>query len=177
MEGTIGLSDDPERMVTILLTRTLQDGTSSADYSGVPDSVTLNSGDTSISFTFSATQDSVDDAWESVKLTFGTLPTGVTAGTPTVTTFSIIEGMAVSFDMADYVATEGGPDATVTVELSAPAPRQVDIPLTAEGRSGAIPTDWSGVPEQLTFNAGDTEKTFSFTAVQDDDENTETGVL
>ena len=55
----------------------------------------------------------------------------------------------------------------MTVELSAPAPRQVDIPLTAEGRDGAIPTDWSGVPEQLTFNAGDTSRTFTFVAVDD----------
>ena len=78
---------------------------------------------------------------------------------------------AVSFEMASYVATEGGTDAAVTVELSAPAPRQVDILLTAEGLRGAIATDWSGVPERLTFNAGDTAKTFTLVAVDDEVED------
>ena len=44
--------------------------------------MTFASGDTEQSFTFSATDDSVDDDDESVLLGFGTpLPAGVTAGT------------------------------------------------------------------------------------------------
>ena len=69
---TVKLSADPERTVTIPITKTDQDGASSADYSGVPASVTFNSGDTEKSFTFTATADTVDDDGESVKLTFGT---------------------------------------------------------------------------------------------------------
>ena len=167
VEVVINLSDDPERTVAIDLTTTLQDGASTADYSGVPEILTFNSGDTSKSFTFTATADSVNDDGESVKLTFGTLPDGVTAGSTTETSFYIAEDVAVSFDMATYVATEGGPDATVTVELSAPASRQVDIFLTAEGHAGATSADWSGVPKMLTFNAGDTSKTMTFVAVDD----------
>ena len=167
VEVVINLSDDPERTVAIDLTTTLQDGASTADYSGVPEILTFNSGDTSKSFTFTATADTVNDDGESVKLTFGTLPDGVTAGRTTETSFYIAEDVAVSFDMATYVATEGGPDATVTVELSAPASMQVDIFLTAEGHAGATSTDWSGVPKMLTFNAGDTSKTMTFVAVDD----------
>ena len=136
---TIGLSNDPERTTTIPLTKSNQDGATAADYSGVPETVTFNNGETHKRFTFTATQDSDDDAGESVKLGFDTLPDGVTAGSPAEVTFSIIEGVAVSFDMATYVATEGGPDATVTVDLTAPAPRQVDILLTTEGMGGAPP--------------------------------------
>ena len=77
----------------------------------------------------------------------------------------------MSFDAAAYSATEGGPDATVTVTLSSSAPSQVDIPLTAEGRGGAIPTDWSGVPERLTFNAGDTSRTLTLVAIDDEVED------
>ena len=59
-----------------------QDGASPADYSGVPASVTFDSGEVLKTFTFSATQDDVDDDGESVKLTFGTpLPARVSAGT------------------------------------------------------------------------------------------------
>ena len=133
--------------------------------------MTFNSTDTEKTFTFSATLDSIPDAGESVRLTFGDLPDGVTAGSPAETNLSITEDVAVSFSLATYVATEGGPDATVTVELSGPAPRRVDILLTAEGRGGAIPTDWSGVPESLTFNAGDTSMAFTFVAVDDNVED------
>ena len=78
---TVKLSADPERTVTILITQAPQGGAISADYSGVPENVTFNSGDTEKSFTFTATADSVDDDGESVKLAFGTLPTAVSEGT------------------------------------------------------------------------------------------------
>ena len=78
---TVTLNADPERTVIIPITTTDQDGASSADYSGVPASITFNAGDTSKTFRFTATQDQDNDDGESVKLTFGnTLPTGVSAG-------------------------------------------------------------------------------------------------
>ena len=76
--------------------------------------------------------------------------------------------LTVTFDAAAYSATEGGADATVTVLLSSPAPGQVDIRLTAVGQGGAISTDWSGVPEILAFNAGDTSRSFTVIAVDDE---------
>ena len=127
----VQLSVAPERTVTVPITHTPQDGATTADYSGVPTSVTFNSTDTEKTFSFAAASDGVDDDGESVKLTFGTLPTGVTAGTTNESVVSITDddtaGVTVSFDMATYVATEGGSNAAVTVELSAPAPRQMEI--------------------------------------------------
>ena len=59
MTVKVTLSEDPERTVTIPhQPRPDQGGASSSDYSGVPDSVTFNSGDTEKSFTFSAAADS-----------------------------------------------------------------------------------------------------------------------
>ena len=64
-------------------TVTDQDGASPADYSGVPSSVTFDSGEVLKTFIFSATQDDVDDDGESVKLTFGTpLTTSVESAPP-----------------------------------------------------------------------------------------------
>ena len=81
VEVEVTLDVDPERTVTVPLTVTDQDGASPADYSGVPASVTFNSGEVLKTFIFSATQDDVDDDGESVKLTFGTpLPARVSAG-------------------------------------------------------------------------------------------------
>ena len=66
-----------------------QGTTSDADYSGVPSSVTFDAGEMSKSFSFSATQDTVDDDDESVQLGFGSMPdTRVSAGTPDATTMS-----------------------------------------------------------------------------------------
>ena len=79
---TVTLSDDPERTVTIPITRMDQDGASSGDYSGVPDDVVFSSGDTEKTFTFTATDDTEDDDDESVKLTFGTLPSPIQLSLP-----------------------------------------------------------------------------------------------
>ena len=90
VEVTVTLDVDPERTVTVPLTVTVRDGASSADYSGVPVSVTFDSGEVLKTFTFSATQDDVDDDGESVKLTFGTpLPARVSAGTGSESTVNI----------------------------------------------------------------------------------------
>ena len=91
VEVKVILSADPERSVTIPLTTTDQGGATTADYSGVPANMVFASGETEQTFTFSATQDTVDDDGESVKLGFGALPTGVSAGSTNETTVSITD--------------------------------------------------------------------------------------
>ena len=54
VDVTVTLSEDPERTVTVPLTKTDQDGASSADYSGVPASVEFAPGETEQTFTFTA---------------------------------------------------------------------------------------------------------------------------
>ena len=78
---------------------------------------------------------------------------------------------SVSFSASDYTAAEGGDDAQVTVLLNAPARSSIDIPMTAEGMNGATSDDWSGVPEAVTFNTGDTSRTFTVTATDDEVED------
>ena len=177
---TVTLSADPERTVTIPIEKTDQDGASSADYSGVPASVTFNSGDTEKTFTFTATSDTIDDDGESVKLTFGTLPTGVTEGTITEAVVAIVDdddpSVSVEFGSATYSVAETDDtdtaetkenEVTVTVKLSADPERSVAIPISKTNQDGASSADYSGVPSSLSFNSGDTEKTFTFTATAD----------
>ena len=95
---TLTLSADPERSASVPLTATNHGGASNADYSGVPASVSFASGETSKSFTLTATDDAVDDDGESVDLGFGTLPTGVTAGSVASTTVSITSGGQAATD-------------------------------------------------------------------------------
>ena len=63
--------------MSIPLVRTHRGGASEADYSGVPERVTFNSGVTTRTFEFAATDDSEEDFGESVVLGFGVLPAGV----------------------------------------------------------------------------------------------------
>ena len=131
--------------------------------------MTFNTGQTSRTFTFTATQDDVDDDDESVKLTFGTLPTRVSEGTQDETTVSIVDDddpfVSVSYEHTEYQVFEGG-SVTLALVLSVDPERTVIIPLTAAGQSGATSMDYSA-PASVTFNSGETRKTFRFTATED----------
>ena len=169
----VTLNADPERTVTIPITTTDQDGASSADYSGVPASVTFNADDTEVDINFTATQDQDNDDGESVKLAFGnTLPTGVSAGTTDEAMVNItdddVPSVAVSFEQSSYSVDEGD-TVDVTVTLSADPERTVTIPLTTTDQDGVSSADYSGVPANVTFVPGDTEETITFTATQDQD--------
>ena len=170
----VRLSADPERTVTIPITKTEQDGASSADYSGVPASVVFNSGDTEKTFTFSATHDTVDDDDEKVKLTFGTLPTRVSEGTTKEAVVSIndddVPQVTVSFGASEYSVDEGS-SVTVKVILNADPERAVEVPISKDNQEGASNADYSGVPASVTFSPGETEKTFSFAATDDTDDD------
>ena len=165
----VTLSADPERTVTIPLLRVNQGGASSSDYSDVPADVEFNSGDTEKTFTFTAASDNVDDDGESVRVSFGTLPDQVSAGTYSGTTVSITDDdlpqVTVSFEESSYNVAEGD-DVTVKVVLSADPERTVTIPVTAAVQGGATASDYS-VPSSIVFNIGDTEKEITFSATQD----------
>ena len=76
----VHLSTDPERRVTVPLATTNQNDVTLDDYSGVPQSVTFNPGQTSRTFTVTAEDDALDEDDETVALGFGTLPPRVTRG-------------------------------------------------------------------------------------------------
>ena len=167
---TVRLSADPEREVRVTLLKVNQGGASSGDYSGVPTRLTFQSGDTEQTFTFTAEPDNADDDGESVKLTLGSLPDRVTAGTHPSTTVSIADdddpAVTVSFGNSAHTVAEGH-DVTVTVMLSADPERTVEVPITVTNMDGATSADYSGVPPRVTFVSGDTTETFSFRAEQD----------
>ena len=176
----VTLSEDPERQVIIPITKSEQGGITSADYSGVPDSVTFESGDTEKSFIVTAAQDALDDDDESVTVGLGTLPNAVTAGAIEETTVSIndddVPSVTVGFEQSSYALDEGG-DVTVKVILSHDPERQVVIPITKSEQGGATSDDYSGVPATITFESGETEQSFTVSATQDmvDDDGTGDG--
>ena len=167
---TVSLSANPERSVTIPITSATQGGASSADYS-VPANVTFNDGETEKTIAFMATEDTDDDDDESVKLGFGTMPDPrVSAGTRTETTLNIGDDddpvVTVKFDQSAYTVAEGGTQ-SVTVTLNADPERTIIIPITSTPQGTVSAADYSGVPPSVTFNDGDTSKSFTFSATQD----------
>ena len=166
---TVELDADPERTVEIPITRTHQNGATGSDYSGVPASVTFNATETRKTFSFAATQDSLDDDDESVELGFRDLPDRVVAGMPSATTVAIGDDndpeVTVSFAQSRYSVAEGG-DVVVTVELDVDPERTVEIPITRTPQGGAFSGDYSA-PASVTFNATETSKTITFMAEDD----------
>ena len=143
--------------MTVPLTASNQGGASAADYSGIPANVVFNGGDTEQTFIVAATQDTVDDDGESVKLTFGTLPAQVTGGATDEAVVSITDddapaSVAVSFGQSTYSVAEGSA-VTITVQLDDDPEKTVTVPVSAAGQNGASADDYSGVPASVVFSS------------------------
>ena len=165
VEVTVTLSADPEREVTVQLRHDPQGNTGSEDYSGVPESLVFQKGDTEKSFTFSATADNIDDDDESVVLGFGTTPDGVTAGTTATVTITDDDTAGVTVSESALSIDEGG-SGSYTVKLDT-EPTD-DVTVTIAGHSG---TDLSLDKTSLTFTAStwDSAQTVTVTAGEDND--------
>ena len=168
----VKLSEDPEESVTIPLSTVNQGGASDSDYSGVPARVEFASGETTKTFSVTAVEDYLEDSGESVKLSFGTLPDRVSAGTTDEATVSIINksaqnSLTVAFDFSVQELSEGRMT-TVTVRLNIAPGSDVTIPLTKTEQGGASSADYSGVPDSVEFTSEETKQTFDFMATQDD---------
>ena len=98
-EIEVTLSADPEREVVIHLNASGQDGASHQDFSGMRAWLKFRPGETSQIFSFLATQDFDDYDGESVIITFGDLPSGVSRGVKDTTTVDIIDD---EFDDAEF---------------------------------------------------------------------------
>ena len=183
VDVVVRLSAAPNRQVVIPLTAMGQ-GAVAGDYS-VPSEVTFAGTETEKTVTFTAADDMEDDDGESVQLAFGTLPLAVTAETPMQTTVSITDNddpeVSVSFAESSYEVDEGG-SVTVTVRLNADPKRELQIPLTAAAQGNATPPgetdpDYAAPPTFVRFTTGQTQRTFTFSATQDSDDDDGESVL
>ena len=167
----VKLDAEPERTVDITLILTNQGGAGSDDYSLSATTLTFGPTDMEKTFTFTAADDADDDDGESVKLSFGSvLPDGVSQGTPNEAVVSITDNddpaVEVSFEQSSYTVAEGS-GVTVKMKLNAEPERTVDITLILTNQGGAGSDDYSLPATTLTFGPTETEKTFTFTAADD----------
>ena len=105
---------------------------------------------------YTVTVGDVGDAFK-LRVTFtddkGNPESLISAPTAAVT----VAQVKVSFGLAAYGATEGGPVAEVKIVLDKDPHRRLSIGLTAVPSGGAGPEDYTA-PTQIVFNAGDTSK-------------------
>ena len=111
----IDQTGDPLRSLAIFLTAMPAGGATAADYSGVPESITIMAPRSEASFVVTAVKDESFDDGESVVLGFRRpLPSGVTAGDPDTATVTIIdpgtEGMTDREVLEALYHATGGPD-------------------------------------------------------------------
>ena len=185
---TVQLDPPASSAVTIPVTTDPQGGATSADYDGVPGSVTFAAGETEQTFTVTALDDSVDDDddGESVRLGFGPLPSGVQLGSPSTATVALVQDAGVTtwyvwFGESDYTVAEGG-TARITLHLNAPWKPELNEALTVplfdpQHEGGASADDYSGVPESVTFQQGQTRASFTVRATDDSDDDDGESVL
>ena len=161
VEVTVQLDAAPGREVTVPVSAAgaggaMPPGETGADWSGVPENVTFGATDTEQTFTLAATDDTDVDAGESVALSFGTLPAGVTAGTPSEATVTITD---------NDVAANAAP-AFTSSDTFTPAENQTAAGAVAASDSdtGDEVTDYalSGGVDQALFSIGSTSGALTF---------------
>ena len=110
----VRLDRAPERTLSISLTRTPESG----GYSGVPAQVTFSDEQTEQTITLTATDDTDDEADETVRLGFGSLPEGVSAGSPASAVVTIIDDARPSHRTEVEATLLGDEVAGLIVEFS-----------------------------------------------------------
>ena len=169
------LSAAPGRSVTIPLTKTHR-GATAADYSGLPESVTFGASETEKTLTVTAIDDSVDDNLESVAIGFGSLPSKVSAGSPSEAVVNLtdndggVEMLTVRFGVRAGVQLDGveeGGGYRVSFRLDSKPGQQLTIPLEYEYLGGATAADFEDLPAAVTFNKNATSAGVTIRAVDD----------
>ena len=176
---TVNVSPDADRSLEIPVSVT-NGSAESNDYSvsGLTEGkLSLASGESSASFTIEAVEDS-DSGAETLDLSFGDLPEGVSEGTKSTVRVTIedpVSALEVSFDEATYSVNEGS-SVTVTVNVSPDADRPLEIPVsvtnvTAESDDYSVSGLTGG---KLSFISGDSSASFTISTVDDSDRDAET---
>ena len=170
---TVTLNVDPERTLIIPIVATGQNGATTADYSGVPSIVTFNEGEVSKTFTFTATQDRIDDDNESVHLGFGTMPDArVSPGTTDDVTLSITDDdtAALVVSRASLMVGEGE-SSSYTVKLDTEPTASVTVTISGHAGTDLTLSAATLTNNALTFTAANwnTAQTVTVAAGHDDD--------
>ncbi len=173
----VALSEAPSGTVVIPLVTASRGGASDNDYSGIPIEVAFGPGSMVRSFAVTATDDGDDDDGEFLHISFGALPAGMVAASPSHVRVDLADNdgggggagggsTTVSFAAAGYRVDEGS-GIGIALMLGLPGAQRLEVPIVAVNRGGADGSDYAGVPASIVFEAGETTRTFVLSASRD----------
>ena len=169
---TIKLDSEPTSDVTVTV-----DLPANADFTVNPGTITFTPRSWGPKYVYVESNDDDDAADEPPTVITHTVVSsdtkysGFAAGSVSVTiTDDDDPRVEVSFEHSTYNVDEGS-GVTVKVKLNAEPERQVEIPLILTNQGETSDDDYSGVPASLTFGLTDIEKSFTFTATQDSEDD------
>ena len=139
--------------------------TETSDYTLSDTSLTLTAGETSVTTTVTAVQDTIDESNETVIVSAANGGTAIGSATVTITDDDDAPTLSVSVDNATIAEAAGTSTLTVSTGAATFATDQ-SISLTLAG-TAAKTDDYTISAESLTLKAGESSVTATVTAVQD----------
>jgi len=174
---TVTLSAPSGRSVSVVYATGGGTAVDGSDYIATSDTLNFAPGETSRTFTVTILPDTLDEPNETINLTLSA-PNDAVLGTPASGPLTILDDDAppsVQFSSGIYSVNENGGTATVTVTLSATSGQTVMVGYATGNGTATSPGDYTAASGTLTFNPGQTSKTFNVSIVNDTlDEEDET---
>ncbi|MFN2129772.1 MAG: Calx-beta domain-containing protein, partial [Anaerolineae bacterium] len=166
---TVTLSAPSAQSITVQYATSNGTATAGSDYTGTSGTLTFAPGQTVRTFSVAATEDSIDEANETVNLTLSNV-TNATLGTPSTATLTIVDNddlPEVQFDASSYSVDETAGSATITVTLSAVSGKTITVDYETSDGTAVAGSDYLAMTGTLTFDPGVTVRTFTVTILND----------
>ena len=170
---TVTLNPAASEEVTVDYATSVETGDTAAqaDFTANSGTLTFATGDTSTTFTVATLQDSIDETDETFTVTLSSVSPASAASLPadvTATGTIIDDDSSSVLSIADASADEGD-SATFTVTLNPAVTNAVTVDYATSVETGdtAAQADFTANNGTLTFDAGDTTKTFTVATLED----------
>ena len=164
---TVTLSKTYSSAITVDYTTSNGSASAGSDYTATSGTLTIAKGATSATITVPVTDDSGDEANETLTITLSNASKG-TFETSSATGTIIDDDGEPTISINDVSVAENAGPATFTVTLSNPSSSTVTVDYaTSDGTATTADSDYTAASGTLTFNPGDTTKTFNVTITND----------
>jgi len=166
---TVNLSKTSVQTITVNYATSNGNATAGSDYTAASGTLTFNPGNTTKTFNVTILDDSIFEGPETVNLALSS-PVNATLGSPNTAVLTITDNETqptVAFSSATYSAAENAGNATITVNLSGASAQTITVNYATSNGNATAGSDYTAVSGMLTFNPGNTTKTFNITILDD----------